>query len=106
EIELDHQAVAVLVNQLFGVLFAAAMLAKQGVGHGVEHGGFAAAVGAGQHPQRVAVEGHFLLVAVREEALDQNPLRDHACGFSSSRSVSARRSNSSRSRLSANWRSR
>src|SRR5262249_39766128 len=80
EVELDEQGVAVLVDQLVGLLAAAAVVAEQRVGDGVEDGRFAATVEAGQHPQRgVAVEADLLLVLVAEEALELDALGDHAC---------------------------
>src|SRR5262249_5216866 len=77
EVELDLEAVAVLVDQLLGLLAAAAVVAEEGVGHAVKHGGLARAIEAGQHPQRGAVEGNLLLVFVAQEAFQHDTQRDH-----------------------------
>ena len=54
------------------------MVAEQGVGHGVEDRRLAAAVEAGQHPERgAAVETDLLLFLVTEKALELDALRDH-----------------------------
>ena len=88
EIELDVQAVGIMVDQLDDLLSAAAMMAEQGEGHGVEDGRLAAAVEAGQHPQRRAVEEDFLLVLVAEETLEPDAQGDHVVSSASSCSAS------------------
>src|SRR5262249_25664575 len=79
EFKLDGQTIAVLVDKFHGMLTAAAMMAEQRVGDGVENARFAAAVESGQHPQSgVAVEADLLLVLVAEETFELDTLRDHA----------------------------
>ena len=57
-----------------GVLAAAAVVAEERVGHGVEDGRLPAAVAAGQHPQRPAVEADLLLLLVTQEAAELDGL--------------------------------
>src|SRR5262249_26330469 len=83
EVELDDGTRAVLVDEFVGVLAAAAVVAEQGVGDGVEHGRLAAAVEAGEHPEGRAVEAHLLLVAVAEEAAQVDTLGNHGVSGSS-----------------------
>src|SRR5206468_1510133 len=82
EVELDTELIGLVVDELARALAAAAMVAEQRVGDGVEDGRFAAAVEAGEHPERGAVEQHFLLLAVAEEALETDALGNHASSFS------------------------
>ncbi len=100
EVELDDQAVAVLVDQLQRVLLAVAVLAEQGVRQRVEDGRLAAAVEPREEPERRPVEPELLLVSVAEEALQRDPERDHGRS-SSARISSAKASTASRSGWSA-----
>src|SRR5262249_53494760 len=78
EVELDGEGVRLLVEELMVVLSAAAVVAEEREGDGVEDGRLARAVEAGEHPQGgVAVELDGLLVLVAEEALEPDALGDH-----------------------------
>src|SRR5205807_4476800 len=75
----DHQRVAVLVDQLVVVATAAAMVAEESKGDGVENGRLARAVEPGQHPQGGrAVEVDGLLVLVAQKTLEPDATRNHA----------------------------
>src|SRR5438876_11301 len=77
EVELDLEAIGVLVDQLGGVLRPAPVVAEQGVGDGVEDRRLAAAVEPGEHPQGRAGEVDLLLLAVAEEAAQAHSAGDH-----------------------------
>src|SRR5262249_28527194 len=80
EIELDEQAVRVLVDQRLGVLAPAPVMAEEGIGDGVENGRLPRPVEPRQHPQggvAIELDGLFLLVA--EETLEPDVLRNHEC---------------------------
>src|SRR4029077_401442 len=95
EFEFDRKAVGVLVDKFGIAARPAAMVAEQRVGDRVENGGFAAAIGTGEHPQGGAFKADFPLVAVAEKAGEFDAPRNH---WASSRMrVSARSSSSFRS---------
>src|SRR5262249_37191182 len=92
EDELDDEPIAVPVDQLGRPAPATAVMAKEGKGDGIEDGGLAAAVVAGEHPQTGGrVQGNGALIPIAEETLERDLERDHG--------VTSRISSSARARM-------